>query len=203
MIRLFLGLALVWSFAACGGEATTEATDNQENAEANAETEGEEHGEDHSEHSGDAAEKAGDGIHYGAKIDPQEAQTLDMALAILNKEEGLEEVETADEKTAMGVKTKVSAKVAEVCAMNGCWMELQTEGGETVRVQFKDYGFFVPRSMAGKEVVVAGQLYKQETSVADLQHFAKDAGKSEEEIAQITEPKVGYKLYADGVVLVQ
>ena len=42
----------------------------------------------------------------------------------------------------------------------------------------------------------------EETSVDELKHLAEDAGKSEAEIAKITEPKKEFKFLADGVVIV-
>jgi hypothetical protein len=39
------------------------------------------------------------------------------------------------------------------------------------------------------------------TSVAELQHYAEDAGKSKEEIAKITEPKLELTFVADGVIV--
>ena len=38
-------------------------------------------------------------------------------------------------------------------------------------------------------------------SVADLKHYAEDAGKSEDEIAKITEPKIEYAFEANGVLI--
>ena len=70
-------------------------------------------------------------------------------------------------------------------------------------VQFQDYGFFMPKDIAGREVIVEGKAYKQETSVEELKHYAEDAGKSAEEIAAITEPVMEKKFMATGVVLVK
>ena len=38
-------------------------------------------------------------------------------------------------------------------------------------------------------------------SVADLKHYAEDAGKSPEEIAKITEPSIEFAFEANGVLL--
>ena len=96
---------------------------------------------------------------------------------------------------------KMTAKVDEVCQMKGCWMTLNLEDGNQVRVTFKDYGFFVPKDIAGKEVIVNGKAFVEETSVKDQKHFAEDAGKSPEEIAAITAPKLTYSFEADGVLI--
>ena len=66
-------------------------------------------------------------------------------------------------------------------------------------VQFKDYGFFMPKDLSGKEVVMLGKAYREVTSVEDLKHFAEDEGKTKEEIAKITEPIKELKFMASGV----
>ncbi len=92
-------------------------------------------------------------------------------------------------------------KIDEVCQKKGCWMKLGLEEEKEVFVRFKDYAFFVPLNAAEREVVVQGEAYVSVTSVATLQHYAEDAGKSEIEIAAITEPKYTYSFMADGLLL--
>ena len=70
-------------------------------------------------------------------------------------------------------------------------------------VQFQDYGFFMPKDLAGQEVIIEGKAYRQETSVEELKHYAEDAGKTAEEIAAITEPVMEKKFMATGVVVVK
>lgn len=97
--------------------------------------------------------------------------------------------------------TKVTAEVESVCQVKGCWMKVKTEDGKTMRVTFKDYGFFVPKDIAGKTVVFEGKAFVKETSIKDLKHFAEDAGKSKEEIAKINKPEKGLTFIADGVIV--
>lgn len=106
------------------------------------------------------------------------------------------EIENSDSLTAV-----IEAKVTEVCQAKGCWMKVELPNGESMRVTFKDYGFFMPKDLAGKSVKMSGVAKKEETDVETLKHFAEDGGKSEEEIAQITEPKMDYKFIASGVKL--
>lgn len=101
------------------------------------------------------------------------------------------------------VPGKMRAKVNEVCQAKGCWMKLDLENGEEVMVRFKDYGFFMPLDIAGKEVVINGMAFVDEMSVEDQKHYAEDGGASEEELAKITEPKKTYSFEADGVLLKQ
>ena len=59
----------------------------------------------------------------------------------------------------------------------------------------------MPLNAADQEAIVSGKAFVSETSVAQLKHYAKDGGQSEEEIAKITQPKVEYKFMADGVLI--
>ena len=97
--------------------------------------------------------------------------------------------------------TKVTGTVESVCQVKGCWMKVKTADGETIRVMFKDYAFFVPKDIAGKTVVFEGEAQVKTVPVEHLQHYAKDAGKSNEEIAKITEPKKELTFVADGVLV--
>lgn len=96
---------------------------------------------------------------------------------------------------------KVTGKVIEVCQEKGCWMKIEKPGGETLMVKFKDYGFFMPKDIVGKEVVLDGTAQVKETSVQQLQHYAKDAGKSKEEIEKIKKPKKEVQFVASGVLV--
>jgi hypothetical protein len=98
--------------------------------------------------------------------------------------------------------TKLSAKINEVCSNKGCWMKLDLGNNEEVRVTFKDYAFFMPLNAEG-EVVVNGKAFIKETSIENLRHFAKDAGKSTEEILAISQPEKTFAFEADGVLLKQ
>lgn len=99
------------------------------------------------------------------------------------------------------MQAKVSGTVESVCQVKGCWMKVKLDNGETMRVMFKDYGFFVPKDIAGKTVVFEGEAQKKTVPVEHLQHYAKDAGQSKEEIAKITEPKEELTFIADGVIV--
>ena len=47
---------------------------------------------------------------------------------------------------------KFEATVVDVCQMKGCWMRLDLGNNKKVMVNFKDYGFFVPKDITGKNV---------------------------------------------------
>ncbi|WP_223547994.1 DUF4920 domain-containing protein [Aestuariivivens sp. NBU2969] len=101
------------------------------------------------------------------------------------------------------INSKMIATVTNVCQAKGCWMTLKLDDQSEVMVKFKDYGFFVPKDIKGETVIVNGLAYLEEQSVDDLRHYAKDAGKTVEEIEAITEPKRIFAFEADGVLLKQ
>lgn len=124
---------------------------------------------------------------FGEKIKPNGAITT-AALA-----------QKATEKGA--VEAKVSGVVESVCQVKGCWMKVKLNDGQTMRVTFKDYGFFVPKDIAGKTIVFEGNAKTKTTSVEELRHYAEDAGKSKDEIAKINEPKTELAFEANGVLV--
>ncbi|WP_239986484.1 MULTISPECIES: DUF4920 domain-containing protein [Arenibacter] len=52
----------------------------------------------------------------------------------------------------------------------------------------------MPRDILGKQVIVNGLAYIEESSVEAQRHIADDGGKSKEEIAEITEIKENLRL---------
>lgn len=130
-----------------------------------------------------------EGKHFGETISEKGAISYDKLLAEMDKKGGVENV-------------KVEGKVEAVCQNKGCWMTIVSENDDEVMfVKFKDYGFFMPLDLSGKTVVMRGNAFIEETSVDELKHLAQDAGKSEDEISKITEPKKEFKFLADGVVI--
>lgn len=97
----------------------------------------------------------------------------------------------------------VKGTVAEVCQSKGCWMSITNGEGDDMMVRFKDYGFFMPKDISGREVIMNGKAFYQITPVDELRHYAEDAGKSQAEIDAITEPKRELSFLADGVILVE
>ena len=70
----------------------------------------------------------------------------------------------------------VEGVIRRACQQRGCWMELAPkDGGDGVRVTFKDHGFFVPTDSAGAQARVAGTL-KVSTLTADQVAHLKSEG---------------------------
>ncbi|MBS1759588.1 MAG: DUF4920 domain-containing protein [Bacteroidetes bacterium] len=136
---------------------------------------------------GDA--KAGD--WYGEKITQDDAIQLNEIVAKLKA------------GNTESIDLKVKAKVVDVCSKKGCWLTLELPNGETAMVKMKDYGFFLPVAAKGKTVVIDGTVAKKTTSVAELKHYAEDAGKTEAEIAAIKDPKNEIRVTAKGILVVE
>ncbi|QIX63311.1 DUF4920 domain-containing protein [Hymenobacter lutimineralis] len=98
-------------------------------------------------------------------------------------------------------RVKLVGTTDAVCQAKGCWLTMQLPEKQTMRVRFRDYAFFVPKDIAGKTVVVEGWAHRREVPVDELQHYAKDGGKSAKEIAAITKPETQLSFMADGVLV--
>ena len=83
-----------------------------------------------------------------------------------------------------GAPVLVTATAEQVCVKKGCWMVLK-DGETSVRVTFKDYGFFVPKEIVGKSVTVEGLLEEKVVTEKEQRHYASDAGKSKAEVKAI------------------
>lgn len=126
---------------------------------------------------------------FGDKIDDK---------GVLSKTEIQEKYNILKPGDTIAVKFK--SEVNSVCQSKGCWMLLDI-GEEEAMVKFKDYGFFMPKDIAGQEVIVDGVAFVEEVSVEEQQHYAEDAGKTPEEIAAITEPKKTLSFISSGVLI--
>lgn len=105
---------------------------------------------------------------------------------------------------ADSIQIKVQGTVNEVCQKKGCWMTIVKDNGsegEELFVKFKDYGFFVPFDISGRQIVMDGYAYREVTSVEELKHYAEDGKEPQEVIDAITEPKEEFKFLASGVLL--
>lgn len=131
--------------------------------------------------------KAAKGVTYGVKTTATNAV----------------EVNILEEKlvTSPSFTGKVKGTVKEVCQEKGCWMKLEQTDGDGIMIRFKDYKFFMPRNIVGKEVILDGVARITTTSIEMLKHYAQDAGKSKEEIEKITESKKEIEFTAKGVLV--
>ncbi|WP_262922013.1 DUF4920 domain-containing protein [Hymenobacter cellulosivorans] len=134
-----------------------------------------------------AAASAAPGKTYGAAITAAGARPMSELRQVLGGQDS--------------AQVKLVGTAAEVCQAKGCWLTLTTAEGKAMRVRFKDYAFFVPKDISGKTVVINGWAHREVVPVEDLQHYAKDAGKSAKEVAAITQPEEQLNFEADGVLV--
>lgn len=127
---------------------------------------------------------------FGDTITPDNALT---SAQMLEKYKSLNEGDT--------IPVKFIGEIQQVCQTKGCWMSVQLSEEKDAVVRFKDYGFFMPFNAAESETIVNGIAFLDVTSVEKLRERAEEEGLSEEEIAEITEPKVSYRFEADGVLI--
>jgi hypothetical protein len=125
--------------------------------------------------------------YFGEKITADNAMPTDSLRAMMGNNTEL--------------NCKLIGKIDAVCQKKGCWMELKNTDGSSMRVTFKDYGFFMPKDCSGKTAIVEGIAKIEVTSIADLKEYAKDDGQSKEDIAKITEPLQELVFEAKGVIL--
>lgn len=125
--------------------------------------------------------------YYGDSITQDAAIAADQLLAQMQNKDSL--------------NVKLTGTIEAVCQKKGCWMNMPIGNNQSMRVRFKDYGFFMPKDAAGKTVTIEGLAFRDTTSIAELQHYAEDAGKTKEEIAKITEPEINISFEAHGVIL--
>jgi Domain of unknown function (DUF4920) len=96
---------------------------------------------------------------------------------------------------------KVTGKVVEVCQEKGCWMKLEKSDGQHLTVKFKDYKFFMPKDIVGKDVVVEGYALVRQVTAKQQQDLAKEAGKTMQEIEKIQSEKKEIQFVASGVLV--
>ncbi len=96
----------------------------------------------------------------------------------------------------------VTGKVTEVCDKKGCWMTVETDNNEKFFVKMKDYAFFVPTALVGKNIVLEGDAETKVISVDEQKHYAEDAKKSQAEIDAISKPQEEITFVATGIKVV-
>ncbi len=112
----------------------------------------------------------------------------------------------ASPKDHAGKTVKVRGQVSGVCQKKGCWMTLvppDKTDATPVRISFKDYGFFVPTSIMGKQVLAEGVFELKILPQAQAQHYADDAVKPGEKAKKVVGDQQTLALVASGIEVVQ
>lgn len=106
-------------------------------------------------------------------------------------------VQEADQWSGKSVTVK--GTIREVCQKKGCWHTLSTnDPNVTILVKDKEYELFLPKDVAGRQVVVGGTFSVGVMPLEEAQHLAADAGKDP---ASITVAPKTYMMDADGIKL--
>ncbi len=109
---------------------------------------------------------AGEKIARGAAI-AADAKTVPLATVLASPAE------------YMKTSVVVEGVVTNACERKGCWMQLQpaAEGGQSVRITFKDYGFFVPLDSKGMKARAEGVTTVKKLSKAEADHLEEEGAK--------------------------
>lgn len=135
----------------------------------------------------------------------QESHTVSIQMYGPEKVDTTKAISTAEmlkdfDKTHEEQEYTVKGEIVQVCQAAGCWVKLKTDG-EPLMLFFQNH-FSIPKNTEkGTEAFFHGWTYQDTTSVEMLKHYAEDAGKSKEEIAQITQPEIVTTFEADGVLI--
>ena len=81
-----------------------------------------------------------------------------------------------------GTSIAVAARVSQVCQKKGCFF-IAKDGDTTVRVSFKDYSFFVPTDISGRDVTLVGELREVELTEEQAAHLEDDMGSDDAQVA--------------------
>ncbi len=81
----------------------------------------------------------------------------------------------------------------------GCWIKLEKANGSSLMVKLKDHSFFMPENLVGKTVLIEGTATIKEESEEKRKHYAKDAGKSKEDIKKLKGSEKDVQFVASGV----
>ncbi len=98
----------------------------------------------------------------------------------------------------------VTGVITEVCMHQGCWIRLNDPSDRAAGdlfVRTRDHAYLVPRNAHGHKVMIHGDTEYSELSVSDLRHYAEEAGKSQAEIAAISQPKTMITFHADTIII--
>jgi len=72
----------------------------------------------------------------------------------------------------------VEGVIAASCTRQGCWMQLApAEGEQSVRVTFKDYGFFIPLEAKGMKARAEGVAVVKTLSKEEVDHLTGEGAK--------------------------
>jgi hypothetical protein len=105
----------------------------------------------------------------------------------------------------VGKTVQVKGKVAEVCQMMGCWMNLtDASTGKAIRIKVNDGDIVFPKDAPGKMAIAEGTLAKiemtREEAVAQAKHEAEESGRKFDP-KSVKGPFTTYQIQGTGAVI--
>jgi len=104
----------------------------------------------------------------------------------------------------VGKTVQVKGKIAEVCQMMGCWLDLVNDAGQKIRIKVNDGEIEFPKDSAGKTVIAEGQFNKivltRDEAIAQAKEEAQDTGKKFDP-ASIKSGTTYYQIQGTGAVI--
>jgi hypothetical protein len=103
-----------------------------------------------------------------------------------------------------GNTVRVRGRIAEVCQMMGCWIELRDpDAKEGIRVKVTDGEIMFPKDSAGRMAAVEGKVVhlklSREQAIAREKHEAEEQGRKPR-LAQVKETSI-YLIQGTGAVI--
>jgi hypothetical protein len=109
----------------------------------------------------------------------------------------------ADPAAYVGERVLVSGTVVDVCEKQGCWLELEADGG-AIRVKVDDGVIVFPLSARGRRALAEGIVEERnltfEQALAEAQHHAEEHG-VEFDPTTVTGPKTTYRIKGIGALI--
>ena len=104
----------------------------------------------------------------------------------------------------VGKTVQVNGKIAEVCQMMGCWMELTNDAGQKVRIKVEDGDIVFPKDSPGKQAIAEGKFAKieltREQAVEQAREAAEETGRKFDP-ASIKSGTTIYQIQGTGAVI--
>jgi hypothetical protein len=106
----------------------------------------------------------------------------------------------------VGERVLVDGTVVEVCDHMGCWMDILTDDGRTIRVKVDDGVIVFPQTATGHRVRVEGVVEKivrtEEEALDAARHRAEERG-LEFDPSTVTGPETIYRIKALGALIAE
>ncbi len=111
----------------------------------------------------------------------------------------------AEPDAFVGKNVRIEGKVVDVCAHQGCWMEIVGDKPEHhIQAKVQDGVIVFPQEAKGKSAVVEGEVQKLELSleqtVAYYKHLAEAKGE-DFDTESVKEPRNVYRIWVSGAVV--